>query len=116
MIVNASSADKEQKRSVVLAVDDDLGMRETVAHVASRHGICVHLVPDGNSGIAVARSNAIDLALVDNRLPDMSGLDFIKIVRGEGITFPWIFMSGWMTVELAVEGMRLGAVAAGRVR
>jgi ActR/RegA family two-component response regulator len=102
----------ERDKPVVLVVDDDIGMRQTVAEVAKLHAIRLRVAADGASAIAEARLGVVDLALVDYRLGDMSGLDAIRSIRRNGIEFSWLLMSGWMTVEIAVEAMKLGALDA----
>lgn len=66
----------------------------------------------GAAAIAAIRSRPFDLAVIDLRLPDISGLDVIVELKRDGIGVPWLLMSGWITVPIAVEAMRLGAIDA----
>lgn len=102
----------EPDRPVVLVVDDDPGMRQTVRLVAHLHGVEVTEADNGATALAKAKSQRFDLALVDFRLPDMSGLDLIKALKEHCIDIPWILISGWMTISIAVEATKLGALEA----
>ena len=54
-------------------------------------------------------SAEIDLILLDYRLPDMDGLEFMRLLRGRGMSTPVIFVTTADSVELAVQAMKLGA-------
>ncbi len=96
----------------VLVVDDDPTARETTRLALRRFDIHVHEADTGAAAIRAIRSRQFDLALIDFRLPDISGLDIIVELKKDGISVPWMLMSGWMTTSAAVEAMRLGAVGA----
>lgn len=63
----------------------------------------------GRSALAVAAQGCFDLLLIDLRLPDIPGMDIVRQLRAEGITVPFILVSAYVTVPVAVEAMRLGA-------
>jgi DNA-binding response OmpR family regulator len=96
----------------VLVVNDDPAARETVRLVLRRLNIHVHEADCGASAIAAMRSRRFDLALIDFRLPDISGLDIIAELKKSRVSVPWLLMSGWMTTSVAVEAIKLGAVDA----
>src|SRR5215467_5870677 len=99
-------------RLAVLVVDDDPGTLETAGSILRHLGLEVHYAETGVDAVRVAQTNRLDLALLDQRLPDMSGLDVAWTLRRERIFVPWILMSGFMDLEIAVEAGRLGAVCA----
>ena len=99
--------------AAVLVVDDDPGMRETTAQILiGLLGFRVHEAPNGRKAIEAARTYQLDLALVDLRLPDMSGLDLIRRLLTEQIRIPWVLISGFMDYDAALEAGRLGALRA----
>lgn len=66
----------------VLCVDDDLASRELIRSVLDqRPGIELEIVETGAACIAAARRNWPRLLLLDLRLPDMAGLDVLKVLR-----------------------------------
>jgi ActR/RegA family two-component response regulator len=100
------------RESWVLLVDDDPLTRESTGRILRRRAIHVHEADSGAAAIAALRARPFDLALIDFRLPDISGLEVIATLKKDRLSVPWVLMSGWMTPPLAVEAMRLGALDA----
>ena len=96
----------------VLVVDDCLAAREMAVSVLRYLNIHVSEAETGAAAIAALRSSRFDLALIDFRLPDISGLDIVVELKKDRISVPWLLMSGLMTPTLAVEAMKLGAIDA----
>jgi ActR/RegA family two-component response regulator len=96
----------------VLIVDDDPATRETAVQLLRRRTIQVYEAGTGAAAIAAIRARPFDLAVIDFRLPDISGLDVIVALKKDRVPVQWVLMSGWMTPRLAVEAMRLGALDA----
>jgi ActR/RegA family two-component response regulator len=96
----------------VLVVTGDTRARETAGAVLRRLAIEVHEADTGATAIAAIRARSFDLALIDFRLPDISGLDIILALKKERGAVPWLLMSEWMTTPLAVEAMKRGAIDA----
>jgi ActR/RegA family two-component response regulator len=95
-------------RPAILVVDDDRGTRETFDWILTLGGFSVQTTGSGLQGILMARSHPYDLLLVDWRLPDISGIDVIRSLCDiDHLRF--ILMSGFLTVPIAVEAMKLGA-------
>ena len=96
----------------ILVVDDEAEMRATVRLVLQRLNIRTFDADTGAAGIAAARLREFNLALIDFRLGDTSGLEVIKVLKRDRVRVPCILMSGWMTIPIAVEAMKLGAIDA----
>src|SRR5262245_54621463 len=95
----------------VLVVDDDLGMRETANLLLPRIlGVHPETADCALGGLRIMERERIDLALIDLRLPDMSGLELIRRCRDQHIAIPWILMSGFMDYDAAREAGALGAL------
>src|SRR5215471_21699184 len=92
-----------RQRPAVLVVDDDPTARETVGRILRLSSVRVYEADTGAAAVCAARAQPVDLAVIDYRLPDISGLDVARTLGRERIVIPWILMSGWMDVELAVE-------------
>ena len=65
--------------------------------------------PTGEEGLAVIKREDIDLILLDVRLPDISGLDLLNIVRENYSLIEVIMVSAVSEVEVAVAAMKQGA-------
>jgi DNA-binding NtrC family response regulator len=95
-------------RPVVLVVDDDPGVRESFRLILEDHYEVVD-VPDGPAALGVVRAAAVDLVLLDIRLPGMDGIEVLERIKAldEGIEV--ILVTAVKTVRTAVAAMKLGA-------
>jgi DNA-binding NtrC family response regulator len=95
-------------RPVVLVVDDDPGVRESFRLILEDH-YDVTDVPDGPTALDVVRTSAVDLVLLDIRLPGMDGIEVLERIKAldEGIAV--ILVTAVKTVRTAVAAMKLGA-------
>jgi two-component system, NtrC family, response regulator HydG len=96
--------------SRILVIDDDPGVRESMERMLRMAGYTVQAAPTGEEGFALARGGAFDVILSDMRMPDISGLDVLRRLRDVRVDAAFIIMTGFGTVDTAVEAMKLGAV------
>ncbi len=89
----------------VLIVDDDPATCLTFGHALRTSGLRVETAATGRAALKSLRHKTFDLVSLDLRLPDMSGLDLIRITT----RVPFILISGFLTTAETVEAMRLGA-------
>ncbi len=93
----------------ILVVDDE----QDVLDVLERFLLAVGYEPvcfvDGQKAIAAMKDHAFDLALVDLKLPKKSGIEIMKALHALDSDLPVIILTGYGTVESAVEAMELGA-------
>ena len=73
-------------------------------------GHAVETAETGEEGLAAARGNAYDVILSDMRMPGISGLDVLQRLREQHVDAAFIVMTGFGTIDTAVEAMKLGAV------
>jgi len=64
----------------------------------------------GAEALALVQNQPFDLLLIDNRLPGLSGLEFLERFRAAGQQTPVIIMTAYAEVPVVVEAMHLGAV------
>ncbi len=95
----------------VLIVEDSRTQAEWLAQVLSREGYEVHIAADGREAIKRVRSDPPDLVLLDMILPDMDGLEVLRIVkaRSEDQFIPVILLSVKSDLDSRVAGLRIGA-------
>jgi DNA-binding NtrC family response regulator len=96
------------KSKTVLVVDDDEGMRDTLTAILKR-SYRVLTAETGEEGLAVIKREDVDLMLLDVRLPGISGLDLLSIVRENFSLVEVIMVSALSEVEVAVAAMKQGA-------
>lgn len=97
----------EQKR--VLVVDDEADMRETCRKILSRKGYAVEVAADGGSALRSLAQTHFDLAIVDLRLPDMTGIALLREVRKLDSELSVVIITAYSAVDTAVEAVRAGA-------
>ena len=96
--------------SRILVIDDDAAVRESTERILRGAGHTVQSAPSGEEGFALASGGAFDVVLSDMKMPGMSGLDVLLKLRERRVDSVFIIMTGFGTVETAVESMKLGAV------
>ncbi len=95
-------------RKAVLIVDDDEGMRETLVAILEGEYRTV-AVASAEEGLDVLQHDAVDLLIADVRLPGMSGLDLLRLVKEQQPLVEVLVISAVNEVETAVQAMKLGA-------
>ena len=96
------------RRKTVLIVDDDEGMRDTLAALL-RRDFRVLKAGTGESALQIMEKEDVDLMMLDVRLPGVSGLEVLKIVKENYAYVEVIIISALKELEIAVEAMRHGA-------
>ena len=94
----------------VLVIDDDVGVLESTARMLRASGYTVQVAASGDEGLDLARGDGFDVVLSDMRMPGLSGLELLSRLRAAHIDASFIIMTGFGTVDSAVEAMKLGAV------
>ena len=96
--------------SRILLIDDDPGVRDSMERTLRSAGYAVQSAASGEEGFEMARGGAYDVILSDMRMPGISGLDILRQLRELRVDAAFIIMTGFGTVDTAVEAMKLGAV------
>ena len=93
----------------VLLIEDDPAVVVTLSRVLREEGHEVIVEGRGDSGLARARDDSLDLVLTDMKLPGMSGLDLVKELHRRKPRLPIILMTAHGTTETAIEATKSGA-------
>jgi two-component system response regulator HydG len=105
---NAALAKKTRR---TLIIDDEESIRDGCQQILARIGHDVESTGDPEHGIHLALHNHFDIILLDVLLPKIDGLEVLKILKKDHtITSKVIIITGYGTIPLAVEAMRLGAM------
>jgi DNA-binding NtrC family response regulator len=94
----------------LLVVDDEQGILDVVSRFARRAGFDVVACSGGQEAIAQLQTAHADVAMVDLRMPDIGGLDVIRAIRELDPRCQAVLMTGYATVDTAVEAIKLGAM------
>lgn len=93
----------------VLLVDDDPDLQEILQICLKQWGFEVVIASNGNEGAQLADSDHPDIVLTDVMMPDTSGIELLKSLQANDSSRPVILMTGYSTVDMAVEAMKDGA-------
>ena len=92
--------------TTVLVADDDAGMRDSVARTLRHEGFQVLVAEDGTAALEALRRNPVDLLIADLRMPGLGGLELLRAAKVVAPETEVVVLSGYGTVEEAVEAMR----------
>ena len=94
----------------VLVVDDETGSRESMAIAIEKAGLVVRTFDDARDALSCLQETpSVQLVVTDLRMPDMDGLAFLQELRRLEIEVAVILVTGYGSIENAVEAMRVGA-------
>jgi len=93
----------------ILVVDDEAAMREVVQMRLMEWGFDVCLAEDGIQGKELAESYDPDIVISDVIMPQISGMDLLRVLKAGNPDRPIILVTAQATVDLAVEAMKQGA-------
>lgn len=93
----------------ILIIDDDSNARKTLGKILKAKGFAVEEAGTGSEAVALCKAKFFNLALIDVRLPDTSGLEVLKAVRGINEDTIAIMMTGYASLDSSVEAMNKGA-------
>jgi len=92
-----------------LVVDDEEWMRDACEQILQPEGVEVITAADGQTGLEMARRHAPDLILADLKMPGMDGIAYLQAVKALDPEVAAIVITGYATLEAAVEAMKAGA-------
>jgi response regulator RpfG family c-di-GMP phosphodiesterase len=99
----------ESEAARILVVDDEKVIREILAEFLTLEGYQVASVEDGQKAIEELRLRPYDLVISDLKMPRVSGLQLLEKLAEENINVLTVIMTGFGTVETAIEAMKRGA-------
>jgi two-component system nitrogen regulation response regulator NtrX len=96
-------------RESILVVDDEPGVRSSLAGILGDEGYAVEVVDSGEACLAALEGRRYDLLLLDVWLPKIDGLETLARVRELDPELSVVMISGHATVDTAVKATRMGA-------
>jgi DNA-binding NtrC family response regulator len=97
------------KKAKVLVVDDDKIVLRAASEILAREGYSVVAIDDAVEGLSAAKDPSIDVAVLDIKMPNLSGMDLLKAFKQSRPDVEVIMMTAFATVETAVEAVKAGA-------
>jgi nitrogen regulation protein NR(I) len=93
----------------ILIVDDEKNITSSFKKILEDEGHNTFIASSAEGGIKIAEGNAMDLVVMDIRMPGMNGLEAFSRFKKIDNKMPIIIMTAFGTTETAIEAMRLGA-------
>ena len=104
MIMTGSS-----EKHLILIIDDEEVLRDGCRQVLEKCGYGVLTAGQGSEGIKLARERMPDMAFIDLKMPNMSGMEIIEILSRDIPDIVLVMITGFATIVSAVEAMQKGA-------
>ncbi len=95
--------------NLILVIDDEEGVLDVIERFLAKNGFEVRTEAGAEAGLEFIRKNNVDLILVDMMMPGMGGLEFVRAAKDMKYPAEVMVMSGFGTVESAVDAIRFGA-------
>ncbi|MBU0683627.1 MAG: response regulator [Candidatus Omnitrophota bacterium] len=98
-----------RSKGKVLVVDDDPGIRDLFFKTLNDEKLKVYLSASGKEGIEFLKKYNPDVVLLDLKMPDIDGIDILRMIKKYDKTKIVIIITGYATMNTAIEAMKLGA-------
>jgi two-component system response regulator FixJ len=95
---------------IVHLIDDDEAVRASLGFLLEMHDLPARTYASAQEFLAVADGFESGCVVTDVRMPEMSGLDLVRALKGRGSPLPIVVITGHGDVPLAVEAMRAGVI------
>jgi DNA-binding NtrC family response regulator len=93
----------------ILVIDDDKVMRDACQQILTRQGYRVEMAANARQGLALLEKVSFDAILLDLVMPDLDGLETLKKIRAIDPESEVIIITGYGTIQSAVESIKAGA-------
>jgi len=108
--VSLKKVQVENPKAKILAVDDEAVILDSFRRILVIAGYSVDTVESGKEAIGLIRKNDYDFVFTDLKMPEMDGVDVVKAVKHLRPDIDVIMITGYATIESAVEVMKFGAM------
>ena len=99
----------KDKTIKILFVDDERGFVDVIAKRMSKRNIRVTRAYSGTEALQALRKEDFDVTILDLKMEDMDGIEFLKIFKKIAPDLPVIMLTGHGSEEAARDGIRFGA-------
>lgn len=94
-------------KSNILVVDDEPVARQSLSDILKLEGYVVNSVPNGQAAVEHVRTHAVDLMIVDLKMPGMDGLEVIQVINQVSPETEIILLTAHGSIESAMQALRL---------
>jgi DNA-binding response OmpR family regulator len=93
----------------VLIVEDEIKIARAIERVLTAERFSADIADDGVAALALAGEQDYDVILLDRMLPDLDGMEVLRLLRSRGVHSPVLMLTALGTLDNRVEGLDAGA-------
>jgi two-component system, OmpR family, response regulator len=93
----------------VLLVDDELEFLATLVKRLTKRGLNIRTAKNGEDALKIIGEKVIDVVVLDVRMPGIDGIQTLREIKKKDPLMEVIMLTGHARLEVAIEGMELGA-------
>lgn len=93
----------------ILVIDDEEIVRTSCLRALQHEGYEVMLAASGTEGLNMLNSDSYELVLLDLKMPDVDGMEVLARIKEQWPDTKVVMITGYSTVETAVQALRVGA-------
>jgi len=98
-----------ERAARVLVVDDETIMQDVMSDILGESGYNVDIAENGQVALEKTETVEYDMVFADIRMPVMDGIQFLRLLKERNPDLSIVMMTGYASVDVAVEAMKLGA-------
>jgi DNA-binding NtrC family response regulator len=98
-----------KNKTRILVIDDDESIRTTLKAILEDAGYVVDLAASGSEAIQKTKETAYNVALIDIRLPDMEGVELLKLIKDPVPRTRKIMLTGYPSMQNAISALNKNA-------
>ncbi len=98
-----------EKQARIIIVDDDENIRKTMKAILEDEGYIVDVAANGNQAIKMTQERTYNIALLDIRLPDMEGVELLKLIKDNVPRTRKIMVTGYPSMQNAIIALNKNA-------
>jgi len=103
------SLNADCKKINILVVDDEPLVRRSLSEFLTLEGYCVSTASNGREALEILKSYTADIVITDIKMPELTGIQLLQQIRLNYPDIAVIFITGYGSIENAVEAMKEGA-------
>ena len=93
----------------ILVVDDEQVVLDSVTKHLKKENYTVHTALSVSDALTLMEAHEMDIVLTDLMMPDIDGLEFMRLVKEKSPAIPVIMITGYATINTALQATQLGA-------
>jgi two-component system, probable response regulator PhcQ len=94
----------------ILVVDDEDNVRNAIRRSLRKEGYELFFASEPSEGLTILKENRIDLVISDHLMPNMTGLEFLKIVHNRHPDCMRIMLTGHADMQTAIDAINQGEI------